>query len=138
MFKNNKKENEVIKMEESTFIKRHAGKILLAGGLVVSAGTAYLLHKHNVDIAEHAKRIFNLEKRLKANTEIAVDALTDTIEAYRFEIDELIFKRDNLNDSQQNIFINIPKLNEEIELKTRLRDNAIEMLHKAIENNEIE
>ena len=137
MFKKNK-ENEIIKMEESTFIKRHAGKILLAGGLAVSAGAAYLLHKHNVDIAEHAKRIFNLEKRLNANTEIAVEALTDTIEAYRFEIDELIFKRDNLNDSQVNVFVNIPKLNEEIELKTRLRDNAIEMLHKAIENNETE
>ena len=104
MFKKNK-ENEIIKMEESTFIKRHAGKILLAGGLAVSAGAAYLLHKHNVDIAEHAKRIFNLEKRLNANTEIAVEALTDTIEAYRFEIDELIFKRDNLNDSQVNVFV---------------------------------
>ena len=42
------------------------------------------------------------------------------------------------NNSQQNIFINIPKLNDEIELKTKLRDNAIEMLNKAIENSKTE
>ena len=49
MFKKNK-ENEVIRMEQTTFIQRHAKKILIAGGLVVSAGTAYLLYKYNVDI----------------------------------------------------------------------------------------
>lgn len=139
MFKKNKKENEVVRMEESTFLKRHAGKILLAGGLVVAAGTYYILNKHSEELAEHALRIFKLEKRLDANTEIAVNALTDTIEAYNFEIGELIFKRDNLDSSAtQNIFINIPKLNEEIELKTKLRDNAIEILNKAIENSKTE
>ena len=138
MFKKNKKENEVVRMEESTFLKRHAGKILLAGGIVVAAGTYYILNKHSEELAEHTLRIFKLEKRLDANTEIAVKALSDTIESYDFEIGELIFKRDNLNDSQQNIFINIPKLNDEIELKTKLRDNAIEMLNKAIENSKTE
>ena len=137
--KNNKNNEEVIRMEQTTFIQRHAKKILVAGGLVVGSGTAYLLYKYNVDIAEHAKRIFNLEKRLDANTEIAVNALTDTVEELNFEISELIFKRDNLDSSAtQNIFINIPKINEEIALKTKLRDNAIEMLNKAIENGQTE
>ena len=136
--KNNKNNEEVIRMEQTTFIQRHAKKILIAGGLVVGSGTAYLLYKYNVDIAEHAKRIFNLEKRLDANTEIAVNVLTDAIENYDFEINELIFKRDNLNDSQVNIFVNIPKLNEEIELKTNLRDKAVALLEKAIENGKTE
>lgn len=50
MFKNNKNNEEVIRMEQTTFIQRHAKKILVAGGLVVGAGAAYLLYKHNVDI----------------------------------------------------------------------------------------
>lgn len=138
MFKNNKNIEEVIRMEQTTFIQRHAKKILAAGGLVVSAGAAYMLYKHNEELAEHALRIFKLEKRLDANTEIAVNALSDTIENYDFEINELIFKRDNLNESQVNIFVNIPKLNEEIELKTNLRDKAVALLEKAIENGKTE
>lgn len=139
MFKKNKKENEVIEMEQTTFIQRHAKKILFAGGLVAAAGIGVLVKNYHEELAEHACRIFNLEKRLDTNTEIAVNALTDTIEAYNFEIGELIFKRDNLDSSAtQNIFINIPKLNEEIELKTKLRDNAINMLEKAIETGKTE
>ena len=57
MFKKNKKENEVIKMEESTFIKRHAKKIMIAGGLVVSAGAAYLMYKHGLETKEFRERI---------------------------------------------------------------------------------
>ena len=125
MFKNNKNNEEVIRMEQTTFIQRHAKKILAAGGLVVSAGAAYMLYKHNEELAEHALRI-------------AVNALSDTIENYDFEINELIFKRDNLNESQVNIFVNIPKLNEEIELKTNLRDKAVALLEKAIENGKTE
>ena len=52
MFKKNKKENEVVRMEESTFLKRHAGKILLAGGLVVAAGAYYILNKHDIEMGE--------------------------------------------------------------------------------------
>lgn len=160
MFKKNK-ENEVIKMEESTFIKRHAGKILLVGGMVVTAGAAYLLYKHNIDIktlkenhslelgelvkqhdidiCNHELRLTNVENKLMVNTEIAVKALTDTKDRYEFEIAELIFKRDNLDQTAtQNIFMNIPKLNEEIELKTKLKENTIVLLEKAIETGKTE
>lgn len=134
-----KNNEEVIQMEQTTFIQKHAKKILIAGGLVVTAGAAFILHKHDIEIAEHAKEIFNLKKRLNVNTEIAIKALQDTIDNYDFEIEELIFRRDNLDASAtQNIFINIPKINEEIELKTKLRDNAIGLLKKAIENGETE
>lgn len=160
MFKRNKKENEVIEMEQTTFIQRHAKKILIAGGLVVSAGAAYLLYKHHVDlktlkenhslelgelvkqhdidILNHELRLTNVENKLAINTEIAVEALEDRIRDFDFEINELVFKRDNLNDTQQNVFINIPRLNEEIELKTILRDKAVALLEKAIENGKTE
>lgn len=45
-----KNNEEVIEMEQTTFVKKHAKKILIAGGIVVTAGAAYLLYKHNVDI----------------------------------------------------------------------------------------
>lgn len=55
--KNNKNNEEVIRMEQTTFIQRHAKKILVAGGIVVGAGVAYLLHKHNVEIKDFKERI---------------------------------------------------------------------------------
>ena len=45
-----KNNEEVIEMEQTTFVKKHAKKILIAGGIVVTAGAAYLFYKHNVDI----------------------------------------------------------------------------------------
>ena len=58
--KNNKNNEEVIRMEQTTFIQRHAKKILIAGGVVVSAGTAYLLYKHGVDLKIKDEAINNL------------------------------------------------------------------------------
>lgn len=159
--KNNKNNEEVIRMEQTTFVQRHAKKILIAGGLVVSAGAAYMMYKHGVDIKtlkenhslelgelvkqhdidilNHELRLTNVENKLMVNTEIAVKALEDKIRDFDFEIGELIFKRDNLDQSAtQNIFMNIPKLNEEIELKTKLKENTIELLEKAIENGKTE
>ena len=158
--KNNKNNEEVIRMEQTTFIQRHAKKIMIAGGLVVSAGAAYIMYKyhidikalkenhslelgelvkqHDIDICNHDLRLTNVENKLMVNTEIAVKALTDTKERYEFEIAELIYKRDNLNNSDANRFMNIPKLNEEIELKTRLKNNVIALLEKAIETGKTE
>lgn len=57
MFNKNNKENEVITMEQTTFIQRHAKKILLAGGLIVAAGTGYLLYKHGLEINVFKEKI---------------------------------------------------------------------------------
>ena len=54
--KNNKNNEEVIRMEQTTFIQRHAKKILIAGGVVVTVGAGYLLHKHNVEIKDLLKK----------------------------------------------------------------------------------
>ena len=133
------KNKEIVEMEQTTFIQKHAKKILIVGGVVVAAGTVIILKKYDIDITKLKLEMDKFKNKLNTNTEIAVKALQDTIENYNFEISELIFKRDNLDDTAtQNIFINIPKLNEEIELKTRLRDNAIELLNKAIETGKTE
>ena len=55
-----KNNEEVIEMEQTTFIQRHAKKILIAGGIVVTAGAAYLLYKHGVDLKIKDKAINNL------------------------------------------------------------------------------
>lgn len=77
MFKKNKKENEVVRMEESTFLKRHAGKILLAGGLVVAAGAYYMLGKHEKEmkdvLADNALLKHFLEEDGKAITKLTED-----------------------------------------------------------------
>lgn len=132
------KNKEVVEMEQTTFVQKHAKKILLVSGVVVTIGTVAVLQKHDIDITNLKLQIDNFRNKLNVNTEIAVKALQDTMENYEFEISELIFKRDNLNDSQQNIFMNIPKLNEEIELKTKLMNNAKELLAKAIETGKTE
>lgn len=80
MFKKNIKENEVIRMEQTTFIQRHAKKILIAGGLVVGAGAAYLLYKHNVEIKEITDN-FNAKIEADKIQLKALDAaLLDTLE----------------------------------------------------------
>lgn len=78
--KNNKNNEEVIRMEESTFIKRHASKILIAGGIVVTAGAAYLLHKHNVELKNITEK-FNAKIEADKIQIAALDAaLLDTLE----------------------------------------------------------
>ena len=58
--KNNKNNEEVIEMEQTTFIQRHAKKIMIAGGIVVGVGVAYLLKKHDVDLKIKDEAINNL------------------------------------------------------------------------------
>ena len=51
-----KKENvEVIEMQQTTFVQRHAKKILFATGVVVAAGAYYMLKKHDLEITELTK-----------------------------------------------------------------------------------
>ena len=75
-----KNNEEVIEMEQTTFVKKHAKKILIAGGIVVTAGAAYLLYKHNVEIKDVTK---NFNAKIKAD-EIQIKALEaallDTLE----------------------------------------------------------
>lgn len=77
MFKKNNE--EVIKMEESTFIKRHAKKILIAGGLVVSAGAAYMMYKHGLEI----KDLLNKHDVELKNKDVVIEGLSEILEDTR-------------------------------------------------------
>lgn len=80
MFKKNNKENEVIRMEQTTFIQRHAKKILIAGGLVVSAGAAYILYKHNVEIKDITNNFNDKIEADKIQIKALEAALLDTLD----------------------------------------------------------
>ena len=43
---------EVIEMQQTTFVQRHAKKILFATGAVVAAGAYYMLKKHDLEIKD--------------------------------------------------------------------------------------
>lgn len=78
--KNNKNNEEVIRMEQTTFIQRHAKKILIAGGIVVGAGAAYLLHKHNVEIKDITDKFNAKIEADKIQLQALDAALLDTLE----------------------------------------------------------
>lgn len=78
--KNNKNNEEVIRMEQTTFIQRHAKKIIIAGGIVVGAGAAYLLHKHNVEIKDITDKFNAKIEADKIQLQALDAALLDTLE----------------------------------------------------------
>lgn len=78
--KNNKNNEEVIRMEQTTFIQRHAKKIIIAGGIVVGAGAAYLLHKHNVELKDITDKFMDKAKKDEIEIQALEAALLDTLE----------------------------------------------------------
>lgn len=78
--KNNKNNEEVIRMEQTTFIQRHAKKIMIAGGIVVGAGAAYLLHKHNVELKDITDKFNAKIEADKIQLQALDAALLDTLE----------------------------------------------------------
>ena len=77
--KNNKNNKEVIRMEQTTFIQRHAKKIMIAGGLVVSAGAAYMMYKHGLEI----KDLLNKHDVELKNKDIVIEGLSEVLKDTR-------------------------------------------------------
>lgn len=75
-----KNNEEVIRMEQTTFIQRHAKKIIIAGGIVVGAGAAYLLHKHNVELKDITDKFMDKAKKDEIEIQALEAALLDTLE----------------------------------------------------------
>ena len=69
-----KNNEEVIEMEQTTFVQKHAKKILLAGGAVVAVGAFIALKKHDV----------------------AINILKDDIELKEFTINKLLGDNETL------------------------------------------
>ena len=113
MFKKTKK--EVIEMEQTTFVQKHAKKILLASGLVVAAGAYYILNKHNIEMDEmlnkHDEQINDL---LKGHS--VIKKITDREKSrVLFEIKTLEqYIRDLNPEININKFVNIPNAEERI------------------------
>lgn len=127
MFKKNNKENEVIRMEQTTFIQRHAKKILIAGGLVVGAGAAYLLHKHNVDLKIKDEAINNL---IEAN-----DAKDKEIGFIKFLVVEGDIVPKALQNAENKLARKENKIQSMLERLANVPDDmdAKEMLEKTME-----
>lgn len=113
MFKKTKK--EVIEMEQTTFVQKHAKKILLASGLVVAAGAYYILNKHDIEMDEmlnkHDEQINDL---LKGHS--VIKKITDREKSrVLFEIKTLEqYIRDLNPEININKFVNIPNAEERI------------------------
>lgn len=139
--KNNKNNEEVIRMEQTTFIQRHAKKILVAGGLVVSAGTAYLLYKHNVDLKNKDTVINGLAEVLK-DTREDKDTLMEALSEGVFEEaiatvtrkinsrkDKLTFLEIQLNEGNNQVLTKIEELKFEIAELIRRKEKFLEGQH---------
>ena len=141
MFKNNKNNEEVIKMEQTTFIQRHAKKIMIAGGLVVSAGAAYLLYKHGVDLKNKDTVIEGLAEALKdtrEDKETLMEALSegvfeDAIATVTIKInsrkDKLTFLEIQLNEGNNQVLTKIEELKFEIAELIRRKEKFLEGQH---------
>jgi hypothetical protein len=78
--KNNKNNEEVIRMEQTTFIQRHAKKIIIAGGIVVGAGAAYMMYKHGLEIKDITEKFLDKAKKDEIERQALEAALLDTLE----------------------------------------------------------
>ena len=125
--KNNKNNEEVIRMEQTTFIQRHAKKILIAGGLVVSAGAAYLLYKHGVDLKIKDEAINNL---IEAN-----DAKDKEIGFIKFLVVEGDIVPKALQNAENKLARKENKIQSMLERLANVPDDmdAKEMLEKTME-----
>ena len=139
--KNNKNNEEVIRMEQTTFIQRHAKKILVAGGIVVSAGTAYLLYKHNVDLKNKDIVIEGLAEILE-DTREDKDTLMEALSEGVFEEaiatvtrkinsrkDKLTFLEIQLNEGNNQVLTKIEELKFEIAELIRRKEKFLEGQH---------
>ena len=115
-----KKENvEVIEMQQTTFVQRHAKKILFATGVVVAAGAYYIHKKYNIEmekvVTRHSKEIGKLRDELTVGGGIIQKITNRELTRVTFEIKALEQYINNL-DPEINInkFVNIPNAKERL------------------------
>ena len=120
---NGKKE---IVMEESTFLKRNAKKILLGTGIIVGIGTYYILKKHGIEIKD-------LNDKLSKSNMIALRSLKREKQDALFEIESLKTYIKNLDPTYTiNTFCKIPeaekRINELVEFIKEI-DEDMNIIH---------
>ena len=131
-----KKENvEVIEMQQTTFVQRHAKKILFATGVVVAAGAYYIHKKYNIEMEEvvtrHSKEIGKLKDELTVGGGIIQKITNRELTRVTFEIKTLEQYINDLNpEININKFVNIPNAKERLmelylELEEINKDNKV-------------
>lgn len=131
MFKKNK---EVIEMEQTTFIQKHAKKILLVGGVVVAAGTCYVLRKHDIDLKNKDELIEKLvvsNETLKENNETLMaaaseglfeEALSKVANKINHRLDRKEFLEKQLEKGNKEVIPVIEKVSNELTVLFARRD----------------
>ena len=134
MFKKNNKENEVIRMEQTTFIQRHAKKILIAGGIVVGAGAAYLMYKHGMEIKDFKERI-EIDGRCIDNLMTDNEAKDKEIKFIKFLVVEGDIVPKALQNAENKLARKENKIQSMLERLANVPDDmdAKEMLEKTME-----
>lgn len=132
--KNNKNNEEVIRMEQTTFIQRHAKKILIAGGLVVGAGAAYLMYKHGLEIKDFRERI-EMEGRCIDGLLADNDAKDKEIKFIKFLVVEGDVVPKALQNAENKLARKENKIQSMLERLANVPDDmdAKEMLEKTME-----
>lgn len=133
-----KKENvEVIEMQQTTFVQRHAKKILFATGVVVAAGAYYLLNKHDVEIKELVRSneiLKGANDALKEDNETLMaaaseglfeEAIATVTRKINGRKDQLEFLNIQLNDGNNEVIPKINKITNELSILVSRRDKFI-------------
>ena len=147
-----KNNEEVIEMEQTTFIQKHAKKILIAGGVVVTAGAAYMMCKYHIDI----KNLLNKHDVELKNKDVVIDGLAEVLKDTREENetlmaalsegvfeeaiatvtrkinsrkDKLAFLGVQLNEGNKQVLAKIEEINNEIAELIRRKDAFLEAQH---------
>lgn len=125
-----KNENvEVIEMQQTTFMQRHAKKILFATGVVVAAGAYYMLKKHDLEIKDLTDVNLYLQKsndKLKDDVDTLMAAASEGLfeEALATTTRKLNSRKDRLQfliDSEV-VGEQVDKLTREIKTLSMRRD----------------
>lgn len=133
-----KKENvEVIEMQQTTFVQRHAKKILFATGVVVAAGAYYLLNKHDVEIKELVRSneiLKGANDALKEDNETLMaaaseglfeEAIATVTRKINGRKDQLEFLDMQLKEGNNEVIQKINKITNELNILSIRRDKFI-------------
>ena len=120
---------EVIEMQQTTFVQRHAKKILFATGAVVAAGAYYMLKKHDLEIKDLTDINLYLQKsnnKLKDDVDTLMAAASEGLfeEALATTTRKLNSRKDRLQfliDSEV-VGEQVDKLTREIKTLSMRRD----------------
>lgn len=144
--KNNKNNEEVIRMEQTTFIQRHAKKILIVGGIVVAGGVYYMLGKHEKEmkdvLADNALLRSFMEEDGKAISKLTEDNKTLMTAASEGLFEEAISKVTNkINyrlDRKEYLEKALEKCPEDMDLKVAYEKIVEELTILFVRRNKFE